>query len=146
MQTFKIEHFERRYGVPFPQFRALSVEACKQVREKLGERVCMPSTTSPIDLVKALDGLQERLPNVTATDPSFDLAKVLPIQDAERGQSVLVNWYRFDEIDEIEAGVLTELFTDVWYPTADDIDIMDIDISWVVSVRYDGVVKRIRFT
>jgi hypothetical protein len=32
-------------------------------------------------------------------------------------------------------------FSDLWYPGADDIDLFDASVSWVVAIRHDGAVS-----
>ncbi|EKO31739.1 hypothetical protein LEP1GSC179_0008 [Leptospira santarosai str. MOR084] len=34
-------------------------------------------------------------------------------------------------------------FDDIWYPSVDDIDIIDMSISWILSVSHFGEIKLI---
>ena len=55
---------------------------------------------------------------------------------------VFLNWYRFDNIDEIEVDGLNTYFADIWYPSTDDIDLFDNTFKWIVSIRHDGQISR----
>ena len=59
---------------------------------------------------------------------------------------VYVNWLRFDDIDCLAFSDLARYFDDIWYPSADYIDIFDSSMSWVLSVDYLGFVRFVRAT
>lgn len=90
-----------------------------------------------------LQTIDQRSITVTEVDArldDFDLKAVL-----ERlgffAEKVLLNWYRFDRIDEFRTDDLCNLFIDVFYPSADDIEIMDSGLTWLLSIRHYGAVK-----
>jgi len=59
-------------------------------------------------------------------------------------KKVYVNWYRYDNVDEIQFVDLTKYFDDIWYPGLDDIDIFDATFSWILSISHDGAVRSAR--
>lgn len=60
------------------------------------------------------------------------------------GEKALVNWYRLDEIDEMNMSDFSRYFDDLWYPAADHIDVFDHTISWIVSIDYSGTLSLLR--
>jgi hypothetical protein len=51
---------------------------------------------------------------------------------------VLLNWGHWEEMDRMNCGVVVEHFDFLWYPKADDLDILDEELRWIVSVDHDG--------
>lgn len=43
--------------------------------------------------------------------------------------NVYINWYRYDQVDEMAFVDLDKCFADIWYPGPDDIDIFDSEFS-----------------
>ena len=56
-------------------------------------------------------------------------------------EKVLINWFRFDQIDKMKSDDVSQYFDDFWYPAADAIDIFDRSLTWIVSVGYSGDVS-----
>ncbi len=82
--------------------------------------------------------------HTNAEREDFDLHRVFQQLGLEIPRSVLVNWYRWDEVDEFQTTDLCRLFGDIWYPSSDDIDIADPALRWIVSVAHDGGVSVVR--
>ncbi len=74
---------------------------------------------------------------------SFDFSRLLSDLEVGIDDSVYINWYRYDEIDEMKLCNFSKYFGDIWYSSADDIDIFDEAFTWMVSIRHDGVVSEV---
>lgn len=144
MEEFKIEHFIRLHGIPFPPIRALAPDECERVAALARRKLKLPIGAEPLLIVKTLDSRETEIPGVLATDEGFDVSRFITREHLPNAP-VLINWYRFDEIDEVELSVLSTFFSDLWYPGADDIDVFDHEFSWVVSITHSGNVKRVVF-
>ena len=145
MDSFKKEHFEQRYRTPFPYVRPLALDELNRVTQLIKSRLRLPDSTSSATLVKEIDKIQRPVPSVNADEKSFDLLQVIP-ERRRRSDVVYVDWYRFDDIDEVETSTLASFFSDFWYPSADDIDIFDRDLTWILSVRHDGAIKLVELS
>jgi hypothetical protein len=55
--------------------------------------------------------------------------------------TVYVEWGPLCEIDRFQIEDLFKHFWDVWYPSADDIEIFDDTFDWIVFVRHYGGVE-----
>ena len=69
----------------------------------------------------------------------FDDLRIVP------ESNVFLNWYRFDDVDEIAFDDLADYFEDIWYPSSDDIDILDASYRWMLSVSHGGQASIARF-
>ena len=49
-----------------------------------------------------------------------------------------VQWSALRDIDRFESEELARHFYDVWYPSADDIEIFDDTLAWLMFVRHYG--------
>jgi len=81
---------------------------------------------------------------INAENEHFDLAAVAKDLGISAEKKVYVNWYRYDNVDEIQFVDLTKYFDDIWYPGPDDIDIFDATFSWILSISHDGAVRSAR--
>jgi hypothetical protein len=59
-------------------------------------------------------------------------------------KKVYLNWYRFDDIDQIDLADLDRYFFDIWYPDSDDLDVFDDSADWIVSIAHHGNVRLFR--
>lgn len=51
---------------------------------------------------------------------------------------MFVNWGHFTEIDEFRLSELSPSLHDLWLPPADDIDLFDDTLTWLLNVSYIG--------
>jgi hypothetical protein len=146
MQSFKIENYEGEHGKgTFPHFHHLSLSECESVRELLKERLQMTGDVSYLDITVAVDGLDFICNVGNAQEEYFNIDAILRHLITDENEKIFINWYRFDDIDELMAGDLISLFNDIWYPSADDIEIFDKNVNWIVSVDHSGFIKTIIF-
>jgi hypothetical protein len=141
MELFKKQHFESTYALKFPEVRPLSPP-------ELAAPLWQCSNYGPawgtarlrwISCRRSI-GCSDRCREWMRTAILFDLLRVLPDHVRER-DTVLINWYRFDDVDEVRTKDLATFFSDFWYASSDDIDIFDPDVTCILSVRHDGTVK-----
>jgi hypothetical protein len=141
MDTFKIDNFCRANpGAEFPQFTHLTSAECTQLRATIAEHIGLDQQTDSLVLVESLWAAAEFVPVIDA-DNGFDLRRLISSRGLKSGTDVLVNWHRFDNIDRFALSDLSKCFSDIWYPSSDDIEIFDASLDWFVFIRHDGRVK-----
>jgi hypothetical protein len=141
MEDFKIENFKREYpGRPFPIFRSLSEAETSDVREALGAAAEVAISSDLLAFTRAICARGKTI-TISASEASFDLCATLGVLGIRPRPRLLVNWYRFDNIDEMELLDLRQYFSDIWYPGVDDIDLFDRTYDWIVSIRHDGQIS-----
>ncbi len=140
MENFKIEHFKRNNPADdFPAFNSLTFDKIQLIYDKLLKAI--GGYFSPDQLVKKINELETLVKNVNANNEDFLLKSLLCEINIHPQQKVYVNWYRFDNIDELYFADLNMYFSDIWYPSSDDIDIFDSTFSWLLSISHDGTIK-----
>ena len=144
MEQFKIDNFVRAFGNGFPDYRCLSGTECADLFSRLATRLGLPTTIQGLDLLIELSKLGVVLPGVSAESDDFVLSRTISDSGIVSEPSVFLNWYRFDNVDQLQLTDLTKYFDDIWYPAADDIDVFDTTLSWVISIRHDGMVFLVR--
>jgi hypothetical protein len=139
MERFKIENFRRRDAV-FPWFRSLSADEAYAIRTRLRDRLAPEPDTNDLDLTRLVAAISVPLPGVSALDPGFRLARQVQLRGVTPEPIVLINWYRYDTIDEMRLDELSEWFADIWYPGADDIEVFDNSLQWILTIAHTGEV------
>ncbi len=133
MEEYKIKNFNSAYpDKAFPFFEAITAERLKDVQGELKKSF----SCSDIDL-EVIKRIRKQALHVgyAEDDQIFDVLKKHNIASLEK---VIINWHRFDELDEMVLADLDTFFDDIWYPPSDDIDIFDESFSWVLSIDHDG--------
>jgi hypothetical protein len=143
MDSVKIENFKRENpGFAFPRFTSLTPNDCAQLRSGIAGRLGLTAQSEPLELLKTLRARATYFTGVNASH-GFDLRNLISKLGYTPDAEVLVNWYRFDQIDRIAVSDLDKHFDDIWYPGSDDIEVFDESVDWLVLVRHDGVVSTV---
>lgn len=146
MDQVKIENYQRENpGRDFPNYLSLGTESCKNIRSDLFEKLKLDPLVGCLKLVCELDRQSEICDDIRCDSDDFDLKNVLKSLGLDTPEFVFINWYRYDDIDKIEFVDLANNFDDIWYPQADDIDIFDRSLQWILSITHDGRIKVLKF-
>ena len=138
MDDFKLRDFAASEGKQLPVQKCSEKEVAT-VRALLLRRLGLPEATDGLALVQAVEARSVAVEALDASRDDFDLAQFfaesigISLEDY-----VFLNWYRFDELDRMRARDLAEFFSDVWYPSADDLDVMDRQCRWIISIDHHG--------
>ena len=146
MEAFKVENYEREHGTgTFVSFRHLPTNEAEENLQCLRQRLELPREFGGVQVVRILRDRSTFIEGFDATQDDFDLKQVLSHIKLDAADKVLVNWYRFDDIDELRAVDLCKIFGDIWYPSSDDIDVFDSSMNWLLSIHHDGSVWALVF-
>jgi hypothetical protein len=147
MEAFKIEHYERENGVgTFVPFRHLSTHEANSIFQSLKRRLELPEEFDGLQVVRIISKRGVFIKDFDADQDDFDLKQVMNHINLFVEDKLFVNWYRYDNIDEFRANDLYEKFSDIWYPSSDDIDVFDSSLSWILSISHHGKVQVIRLS
>lgn len=128
MQPFKAKYFERDHpGEQYPRVEPLDAQAVRLFDDGL-----MP-------LFKAFD-YNHPLPKTDANDKAFHLAEVWKSAGIAPTDNILLSFDAMKSIDRMRRVDVERYFTDVWYPTSDDLYIFDESMSWLMYVHHDGYI------
>jgi hypothetical protein len=139
---FKLEN----PGIEFPNFRSLKDDETQEVRRRLKQKVMLSKDADDLTLSKQIAVLSVVCNGDNANDDKFNLLEVLRRLEIIPSGLVYLNFYRFDEIDEMSVGDVSRHFKYIWYPHSDDIDIFDSTFKWILSVSHDGIVSLLAIT
>jgi hypothetical protein len=141
MQPFKIGHYESIHGPgTFPPVRRLTDHEAESIRESLRKQLHLSDDVSPIDMLQAISDASLVVPDADAKHEGFDLSRVLTQFGCDVSGSAYLNWYHFANIDEMLTRDVIVNFSDIWYPAADDLELIDSRFRWIVSVHHEGSV------
>jgi hypothetical protein len=102
--------------------------------------MCADPTTAELSILKKLWDVATGIDEVKPSSAEFDLKRTLLGAGIAPSSSVFLNWYRFDDIDEVQLESASTFFHDFWYPSADDLEIFDDSLKWVLFVHhYDSL-------
>lgn len=143
MEAFKIALFEQEYGCPFPLYRTLSAAEGLALQARLASQLGLMSSATGGEVVGALASRQTYYPEANAEE-GFALLPMLVALGIVPQPELFLNWGRFETVDAFQTTDVAHYFNDLWYPVADDLDVFDANLDWVVSIRHDGVVSFLR--
>jgi len=141
-----LENFAREYpGKSFPDYRSVSAIEAEQTKLRISMQMDFPPSASSLELVRLVREQSTVLSNVNAESDDFNLKSVIFRAGIMPKEEIYINWHRFDEIDRMRLEDLSGYFEDIWYPSADDIDLFDDSLSWIFSISYSGNISYLRF-
>ena len=135
MDQIKLENFRKEYGIKMPIIRSLSLGECLKLREKLLHKFSLNNIDEffKIDKFNRLDGFN-------ADKENFDIKAVFSELEFATPNEICINFNKFESIDILRFVDLCKFFSDIWYPSLNDIEIFDINLSFIVSVRHYGTI------
>ncbi len=139
MDLIKIENFQKDNPTGrFPSYRSFDDEEGEIIRSRLIKRLNLPSN---VDLVDYIANSATILEGVDAESTNFNLMDLIQSLRLKSSNEVFINWYHFDDIDQINFKDLSDCFDYVWYPSLDDIDIFDDTLTWFISISHHSTVS-----
>ena len=135
MDQIKLENFRKEYGIKMPIIRSLPAGECLKIRENLLHKFSLDDIDEffKIDKFNRLDGFN-------ANEENFDLKTAFSELGIAMPNEICINFNKFESIDILRFDDLFKFFSDIWYPSLDDIEIFDINLNWIISVRHYGVI------
>ena len=140
MDQIKLENFRKEHGFDMPIIRSLSNDECLKIRENLLHKFSLNNIDEffKIDKFNRLDGFN-------ADEVNFDLKTTFGELGIATPNEICINFNKFESIDILHFDDLSKFFSDIWYPSLDDIEIFDINLSFIVSVRHYGAIYYFTF-
>ena len=142
MEIFKIENFIKDHpNKQFPWFNTLSQIESQKIFEKLKQKINIAKKISHKALVKKIHKKGRNINFANAESIEFDFEDLISHLNIKPNIKIYINWYHYDNIDIILFREFCKYFDYIWYPSSDDIDLFDDDLSWVISVSHDGSIN-----
>lgn len=141
MDAWKIQHYEKELGTPFPPFRSLSEQETHDLRSHLAAIHDIAPASSLLEFTINIANKATFLESLNADDETFDLSSVFEKLGIPLPEKIHINWYRYDRVDEMNTADLVKSFDWIWYPVAEDIDLIDPQGKWIISVNHEGYIS-----
>ena len=140
MDQIKLENFRKEHGFDMPIIRNLPAGEYLKIRETLLHKFSLDDIDEffKIDKFSRLDGFN-------ADEENFDLKAVFRKLNIATPNEICINFNKFESIDILHFDDLSKFFSDIWYPSLDDIEIFDINLSFIFSVRHYGAIYYFTF-
>ncbi len=132
MEEFKKSLFESEHEIKFPDYSTLTASECQDLQSKIKGKYNFNTDLEFFSrqiYFKETDALQD-----------FNLLSLLENLNLNSLPMVYINWDRFTKIDLININDLCKYFYDIWFPIADDIDVFDMTLDWIISIRHHGAI------
>ena len=140
MDQIKLENFRKEHGFDMPIIRSLSAGECLKIRENLLYKFSLDDIDEffKIDKFSKLDGFN-------ADEENFDLKAIFSELGIATPNEICINFNKFESIDILRFDDFCKFFSDIWYLSLDDIEIFDIHLSFIFSVRHYGAIYHFTF-
>ena len=140
MDQIKLENFRKEYGFRMPIIRSLSEAERLKIRENLLHKFSLDDIDEffKIDKFSRLDGFN-------ADEANFDLNALFGKLNIATPNEICINFNKFESIDILHFDDLSKFFSDIWYPSLDDVEIFDLNLSFIISVRHYGAIYYFTF-
>ena len=140
MDQIKLENFRKEHGFEMPIIRSLSAGECLKIRENLLHKFSLDDVDEffKIDKFSRLDGFN-------ADEENFDLKAAFRKLNIATPNEICINFNKFESIYILHFDDLSKFFSDIWHPSLDDIEIFDINLSFIISVRHYGAIYYFTF-
>jgi len=145
MELFKITHFERDHGPgTFVRFRHLATEESLAVARRIWSSLKLQGEADAQELVTAIWKAAKPVYEIGDAEENFCLDDLLRRLGFSTTGSVFLDWHRFKDVDEVQTEDFCRQFSDVWYPSSDDLGIVDSELRWILTVSHYGLISAIR--
>jgi len=142
MEIFKIELFEKENpSNEFPSFITLDSEGTAKIRQRFAQKLKTTENLGGKELLALLSSNCETIKKFNATVVGFNVSEVLSDLKVFPKDKIYINWYRYDDIDEMSFTDFSKYFDYIWFPSSDDIDLFDDTYDWVLSISHEGYVS-----
>lgn len=138
MDSFKIKLYEQEYNKPFPSFKHLTIRECEVIKKKFFFDFQVDNDLKLVNEIRRKKFTSTI--SMQITNKILILKKIFQHLDKDVTFKVYINWFRFDNIDQMKFNDFSTYFYDIWFPSVDDIDLFDESYSWIVSIRHDGMI------
>lgn len=141
MEQFKITTFEKENpGKNFPKYREASSLELQEIQRQLRKILCIGNESSVLDITEGVRCNTDWLEIENAETDGFSIKATLKGVGVTPAGDLFINWHRYDKADVMSLELLNEYFDYLWYPGSDDIEVFDQSLSWILTIRHDGVV------
>jgi hypothetical protein len=143
MNRSRIDDFLHEHpGIEFPWFVEKTNEECAVIRQTIAQKYSLAAYLfDSVEFMKALQRIERTVfgEDVVGDEQAPGVVEVLAAIDAPVPERILINWRRFDAIDEMRFCDVDRYFFDLLYAGDDDVDLFDASLEWIVTLSHHDV-------
>ncbi|MDA3798982.1 MAG: hypothetical protein PF692_07870 [Kiritimatiellae bacterium] len=145
MDKDKIKIFNNENaGKIFPKLVSISNEKRISLLSNIANWLESSKEENAFEVLKLLTENELVVEGWNADNSIFNLHNLVNYLSIIPNNRVYINWNLFDDVDLVEFTDLCKHFIYFWYPGADDIDIFDETLKWIVSIDHNGYISYIK--
>ena len=137
MEKFKLDNFKTTYHKSMPVEKSLSKNESEAISTSLFQKLNLKKT----------DYFQEKescnfniIGHLNAGTYYINWDEVFQKMKLSVPREIYINEHNFENLDIMLFDNFKKYFTDIWYPAADDIEIFDATLNWIIVIRHFGTV------
>ena len=143
MEKYKIDLFEKETGNLFPPILKLNKTDCNICYHHFQEMIHVYNSN-----VSVFENFQSNalfIEKYNALDENFNILDVFT--ELKLSSNVIyVDWDEFQTIDKFQTLDFSNYFSDIWFPSSDNIIIFPEDMTILIMIRHDGAIYGIKRT
>ena len=95
-------------------------------------------------LVRAVRKYSIPVEAANAEAQDFNLLEVIRKLKLPVHESALLNWGRFESVYRMGIEDVSKWLSYLWYPSSDDLEILDSCLEWAISIAHSGELYSLR--
>lgn len=139
MQEFKIQSFQEAYSHRFPNFTSIDVMMVQALHDRIMHHLTDKKQTLSGKVYAMVRSKATRVENADAERADFDIYSVFKEAGIQTQHNLYIDWNN-GVIDTMNTSDFIRYFSDIWYPSSDDILLFDETTTWFVSISHEGEV------
>lgn len=135
MEKFKLDNFKTLYHRNMPIVKNLSLHDSEELTTKLFNNLYIKKE----DYFLCEENLGfVKIEHLNAEINEINWNKIFQVIGLPIPHEVYINDHKFEHLDVMLFSNFSKYFTDIWYPSADDIEIFDSSLNYIVAIRHYG--------
>ena len=144
MHPAKIRNYTREHpDEAFPPFRPLTLSDRQDLHRRIIGALKVSADASPHDVARALQARSEYVSELDTDSDAVDWQLAFKGTCLESCEgNVYICWGELEDIDQMRAADFRSKLELLWYPSAEDIEIFDEDMKWVILMSHYGTIRQ----
>lgn len=143
MDRHKIENYVREGKQEgFPPYLPMGSDETTRLRTRWIERLGLGLDCTALSILESIRARGRDLAEDAGRD-GFDLRLLLGQEGIQGDAQVVLNWDRFQTLDQMKLSDISRYWEYLWYPSVDDLEIFGD--NWVLSIHHSGQITFLKF-
>lgn len=142
MEKHKIEDFKNDFkDQPVPYIKEIENMQKSILKNGIILKFNIKNYRNEFDLMTQISKLMSHFRDEIVYIDDIKLDDILIQLNIASSDKVFLNWDYFQNVDEMYYEDLNRYLLDFWYPGADDLDIIDYNLNWIINIDHNGIIR-----